>query len=75
MRVESTRRDAVIEFVCGSLATNPHRVGKPPRLGLEGLHSARRGRYRVSYRINDPHRRLEILAIEHQADAYRERDR
>ena len=27
----------------GSLAAGPHRVGKPLKLGLEGLHSARRG--------------------------------
>ena len=39
---------AVVEFLYGSLAASPHRVGKPLKLGLEGLHSARRGDYRVS---------------------------
>jgi mRNA-degrading endonuclease RelE of RelBE toxin-antitoxin system len=43
---------AVIEFLYASLAANPHRVGKPLQLGLEGLHSARRGDYRVIYRID-----------------------
>jgi len=40
---------AVVEFLYGSLAASPHRVGKPLRLGLEGLNSARRGDYRVIY--------------------------
>ena len=40
---------AVVEFLYGSLAASPHRVGKPLKLGLEGLHSARRGDYRVIY--------------------------
>ena len=44
---------SVVEFLYGSLAANPHRVGKPLRLGLGGLHSARRGDYRVIYRIDD----------------------
>ena len=42
---------AAVEFVYGSLAANPHRVGKPPKLWLTGLHSARRGDYRVICRI------------------------
>jgi hypothetical protein len=39
---------AVVEFLYGSLAVGPHRVGKPLKLGLEGSHSARRGDYRVT---------------------------
>ena len=38
---------ACLEFVLGPLAENPHRVGKPLRAELEGLHSARRGEFRV----------------------------
>lgn len=64
---------AIVEFVFGSLAHNPHRVGKPLRLELAGLHSARRGGYRVIYRIDDAGHRVEITAIEHRADAYRPR--
>lgn len=59
---------AVVEFVYGPLADNPRRVGKPLRFELEGLHSARRGDFRIIYRIAD---RVTILAIEHRADAYR----
>jgi mRNA-degrading endonuclease RelE of RelBE toxin-antitoxin system len=64
---------AVVEFLYGSLASDPHRVGKPLRLGLEGLHSARRGDYRVIYRIDEHARRVDVLAIEHRSDIYRPR--
>ena len=47
---------AVVEFLYGSLAAGPHRVGKPLKLGLEGLHSARRGDYRIIYCIDDERR-------------------
>ena len=59
---------AVVEFIYGPLADNPQRVGKPLRFELEGLHSARRGDFRIIYRITDL---VTILAIEHRADAYR----
>jgi mRNA interferase RelE/StbE len=64
---------AVVEFLYGSLAENPHRVGKPLKLGLEGMHSARRGDYRVIYRIDDGQRLVTVLAIEHRSDTYRPR--
>jgi mRNA interferase RelE/StbE len=64
---------AVVEFLYGSLAASPHRVGKPLKLGLEGLYSARRGDYRVIYRIDDDHRRVDAVAIEHRSDIYRPR--
>ena len=64
---------AVVEFVYGSLAASPHRVGKPLKLGLAGLHSARRGDYRVIYRIDDHRRRVDVVAIEHRSDIYRPR--
>jgi len=64
---------AAVEFLYGSLAANPHRVGKPLKLGLAGLHSARRGDYRVIYRIDDEHRRVHVVAIEHRSDIYRPR--
>ncbi|WP_269779157.1 type II toxin-antitoxin system RelE family toxin [Propioniciclava soli] len=59
---------AVIEFIYGPLASNPQRAGKALRINLEGLHSARRGDYRVIYRIDT---RVAIAAIEHRADVYR----
>jgi mRNA interferase RelE/StbE len=62
---------AVVEFLYGSLAASPHRVGKPLNLGLSGLHSARRGDYRVIYRIDDQRREVTVMAIEHRSDVYR----
>lgn len=59
---------AAIEFIYGTLAKNPQRVGKALRFELEGLHSARRGDYRIIYRITDV---VTIAAIEHRADVYR----
>jgi mRNA interferase RelE/StbE len=64
---------AVVEFLYGSLASSPHRAGKPLKLRLEGLHSARRGDYRVIYRIDDDRHRVTVLAIEHRSDVYRPR--
>ena len=64
---------AVVEFVYGSLAASPQRAGKPLKLGLEGLHSARRGDYRVIYRINDEQRLVTVMAVEHRSDIYRPR--
>lgn len=64
---------AVVEFLYGSLASSPYRVGKPLKLGLDGLHSARRGDYRVICRIDDHQRQVIVVAIEHRSDAYRPR--
>lgn len=64
---------AVVDFLYGSLAGNPRRVGKPLKLNFEGLHSARRGDYRIIYRIDEEHHRVAVIAIEHRADAYRPR--
>jgi len=62
---------AVIEFLTGALVNNPHRVGKRLRGDLAGIHSARRGTYRVLYRINEPRREVVVLRIDHRRDAYR----
>ena len=64
---------AVIEFLHGSLAASPHRAGQPLKLGLEGLHSARRGDYRVIYRIGEHQHQVTVIAIEHRSGIYRPR--
>jgi mRNA-degrading endonuclease RelE of RelBE toxin-antitoxin system len=64
---------AVVEFIYGSLAANPRRVGRDLRMELVGHRSARRGEYRVIYRIHDPARVVHVLAVEHRADVYRRR--
>ena len=70
-RIPEKGATAVVEFVYATLAANPQRVGKPLTLGMAGLHSSRRGDYRVVYAIDDDQRAVEIVAIEHRADAYR----
>jgi mRNA interferase RelE/StbE len=72
-RLPEKAATVIVEFLYGSLASSPYRVGKPLRLGLEGLHSARRGDYRVIYRIDDQQRRVIVMAIEHRSDVYRPR--
>jgi len=62
---------AVLEFCDQALATNPHRVGKPLFGPLTGCHGARRGTYRIVYRINEDTRTVSILEIDHRADIYR----
>jgi len=55
---------AVVEFAYGSLADNPRRLG---------LHSARRGEYRVIYRIDEASRTIHIASVAHRAEVYRRR--
>jgi mRNA interferase RelE/StbE len=64
---------AVIEFITGSLLENPQRVGKELRNELTGVHSARRGAFRVLNEIDDRLRLVTVLRIEHRADVYRPR--
>ena len=62
---------AVIDFVTTALVDNPQRVGKPLRDDLSGVWAARRGTYRVLYRINDDVREVVVLRVDHRRDAYR----
>ena len=62
---------AVFEFLTGALVGNPRRAGKPLRGDLAGIHSARRGTYRVLCRINEESREVVVGRIDHRSDAYR----
>lgn len=62
---------AAMETIQHAIAVNPHRVGKPLDEPFDGFHSARRGTYRVIYRINEAKRVVEIHSIRHRRDAYR----
>ena len=62
---------AVVHFLFGPLAADPHQVGKPLRLDLEGLWSTRRGRYRLIYSIHDDQVLVRVVHISHRTDAYR----
>jgi mRNA-degrading endonuclease RelE of RelBE toxin-antitoxin system len=61
---------AVVDFLYGPLAEDPHRVGKALRFQLEGYWSARRGQYRVIYSIHDDEVLVRVVRISHRADAY-----
>ena len=62
---------AAFEFIAGPLRANPHRVGKPMREPLAPLWSARRGEYRVLYRIIEGRLVVEVVSVVHRRDAYR----
>jgi mRNA-degrading endonuclease RelE of RelBE toxin-antitoxin system len=62
---------AVINFLTTALVKEPRRVGKPLRGDLAGIWSARRGSYRVLYRLRDEPREVIVVRIEHRRDVYR----
>ena len=62
---------AAYEFITGPLLSNPHRVGKRLLPPLDDRHSARRGTYRVIYRIDDKEHVVTVVDIAHRRDAYR----
>ncbi|HVB42619.1 MAG TPA: type II toxin-antitoxin system RelE/ParE family toxin [Streptosporangiaceae bacterium] len=64
---------AVIEFCDSALADNPQRVGKSLVGPLAGCHAARRGTYRIVYRIDETTRIVHILDIDHRSEIYRSR--
>lgn len=62
---------AVVDFLASVLIHQPRRVGKPLRDELAGIWSARRGTYRILYRVSEEPREVVVLRIEHRRDAYR----
>ncbi|MFC4585786.1 type II toxin-antitoxin system RelE family toxin [Sphaerisporangium corydalis] len=62
---------AVSEFLTGPLLDNPQRVGKPLTRELSDYHSARRGAYRVVYRVDEDSRIVHVLRVDHRSDVYR----
>lgn len=64
---------AAYEFIIGPLLDNPFRVGKSLGPPLADRHSARRGTYRVIYRIDEIRHTVTVVAVVHRADAYRTR--
>jgi mRNA-degrading endonuclease RelE of RelBE toxin-antitoxin system len=64
---------AAVTETLDAIASNPRRLGKPLRFELEEYLSARRGPYRIIYRIDDATRSITVIAVAHRADAYRPR--
>ena len=62
---------AAMETIEGATAVNQYRVGKPLDEPFDGYYSARRGTYRIIYRIDEAKHQVEIYSIRHRRDAYR----
>ena len=62
---------AAFEFIVGPLLDNPRRVGKRLRPPLDDRHNARRGTYRVLYRIDEELHCVTVVGVFARADAYR----
>jgi mRNA interferase RelE/StbE len=61
---------AAWEFINGALRDNPRRVGKPLLAPFQGDWSARRGHYRIRYRIDEEKRLVTIIEIADRTDIY-----
>ena len=70
-RLPESAATACVEFLFGPLAVDPRRVGTPLRAPFTGQWRARRGEYRVRYRIDDASSVVYVLDIDHRRDAYR----
>jgi len=66
-------RDAVLAAIFDSIAANPDRAGKPLRGEFEGLHSARRGDFRIIYEILEDECVVLLHRAAHRRDVYRPR--
>jgi mRNA-degrading endonuclease RelE of RelBE toxin-antitoxin system len=64
---------AVIDFIAGPLLDNPRRMGAALHNELEAVWSARRGTYRILYRIDDERREVIVLRVGHRRGIYRSR--
>ena len=62
---------AVIDLITGPLLEDPHRIGRELRRELQGVFAARRGTYRVLYRIDEANREVTVIRIDHRRDVYR----
>ncbi|MGC5052841.1 type II toxin-antitoxin system RelE family toxin [Micromonospora sp. DT48] len=62
---------AAYEFMTGPLVREPYRVGKRLLPPLSDRFSARRGTYRIIYRIDDDNRTVTVVDIDHRRDVYR----
>lgn len=70
-RLPEAVASAVIDFITTALVQQPRRVGKPLRGELDGIWAARRGTYRVLYRVREQPREVVVLRIEHRRDVDR----
>lgn len=62
---------AAYEFITGPLLTQPYRIGKRLMPPLNDRFSARRGTYRIIYRIDEATRTVTVVAVNYRSDVYR----
>ncbi|MDQ7907012.1 type II toxin-antitoxin system RelE/ParE family toxin [Phytohabitans sp. ZYX-F-186] len=62
---------AAYELMVGPLVRQPYRVGKRLLPPLADRFSARRGTYRIIYRIDDATRTVTVVDVDHRRDVYR----
>jgi mRNA interferase RelE/StbE len=62
---------AAYEFITGPLLADPHRIGKRLLPPMDDRFSARRGTYRIIYRIDDKDRVVTVVDVAHRRDVYR----
>ena len=69
-RLPQAAAAAAYEFVTGPLLEAPHRVGKRLTPPLDDRFSARRGTYRIIYRVDDKARTVTVVDIDHRRGVY-----
>lgn len=62
---------AAYEFMTGPLLDNPYRVGKRLPPPLDDRFSARRGTYRIIYRVDDKRMVVTVVDVGHRSNIYR----
>jgi mRNA interferase RelE/StbE len=62
---------AAYDFITGPLLAQPYRVGKRLLPPLDDRLSARRGTYRIIYRVDDQERVVTVVDVAHRRDVYR----
>lgn len=62
---------AAFEFMTGPLIREPYRAGKQLLPPLDDRFSARRGTYRIIYRVDDATRTVTVVDVDHRRDVYR----
>lgn len=67
-RLPETIATTCVKLLLGLLADNPQQLGKSLLSELSGLHAARRGDYRVIYRLGEDAGAVEALHIDQRSD-------
>jgi mRNA-degrading endonuclease RelE of RelBE toxin-antitoxin system len=62
---------AAYEFMTGPLLDNPYRVGKRLLPPMDDRFSARRGTYRIIYRVDDKRMVVTVVDVGHRSGIYR----